>query len=538
MEIMPKTSSGQYDVIVVGGGISGLICANYLVRGGKKVLLLEQSHQGGGCMSGFWRQGFYFDGGDQSFESAGVFFPMLKELGVYDLHRWERADYRVKTQDYDFVVTKIDEAERVMCEAYPEETGLRDVFAGIKRVSDFMNWMGDPWHIKLLDNPTPGTILKFLKRLPELKKWNTIQYKEEVVKAVKREDIRHWLANTGYYGMNFMSFAGFWHMWVYDYWYPAGGIQSLINSLVKKLEDLGGEVRFKTMVKKILVKGGRAYGVLTESEETIHADQVVYTGDYRRLVFNVLGERYFEPEFVNLVQRSRVSEAIVSVYLGLNIPPEELKQIVKTHHVVYLPDFGVIFPDRNSDIDVHARMWMEVSSPSLANPELAPPGKSSVVLQTFSHPEWQDYWGNKSESTSRTKEYRELKKKVGMQLAERAEAVIPGLRDKIEFMDVGTPLSLIRFSLSSKGSTAGWTMDKSQTPFVGDLDMWKFSTPVSNLYAAGHYTFFPGGIPGAIGSGKIVAKLVLKQAPLRQMELLARAFRALKRTPVLGEFLK
>ena len=533
-----ETSSGKYDVIVVGGGISGLICANYLARGGKKVLLLEQSHQAGGCMSGFWRQGFYFDGGDQSFESAGVFFPMLKELGVYDLHRWERADYRVKTNDYDFVVTNIGEAERVMCEAYPEETGLRSVFGEIQKVSEFMDWMGDPWHIKILDNPTPATIMKFLRLLPELKKWNTIQYKEEVVKAVKRDDIRHWLANTGYYGMNFMSFAGFWHMWVYDYWYPAEGIQALMNSLVQKIEDLGGEVRFKTMVKKILVRDGRADGVLTEDDETIHADTVVYTGDYRRLVFQVLGERYFEPEFVNLIRRSRVSEAIVSVYLGVNISHEELKEIMKTHHVIYMPSFDVIFPDRNSDIDVHSRMWMEVTSPSLANLELAPPGKSSIVLQTFSHAEWQNYWNNKSESTTRTKEYRELKKKVGMQMVERAEAVIPGLKDKIEYMDVGTPLSLIRFSLSSKGSTAGWTMDKEQTPYQGKWEMWKFSTPVKNLYAAGHYTFFPGGIPGAIGSGKIVASLVLKKPPLRQMELLARLFRAFKRTPVIGGFLR
>ncbi|MCX5866664.1 MAG: FAD-dependent oxidoreductase, partial [Proteobacteria bacterium] len=40
---MPK----KFDVAVVGAGIAGLSCANYLARGGKKVVLLEQNHQAG-----------------------------------------------------------------------------------------------------------------------------------------------------------------------------------------------------------------------------------------------------------------------------------------------------------------------------------------------------------------------------------------------------------------------------------------------------------------------------------------------------------
>jgi phytoene dehydrogenase-like protein len=70
--------SDHYDVLIVGAGLSGLICANYLARAGKRVLLLEQNHQPGGNMSGFRRRGFYFDAGDQSFESLGIVFPILR----------------------------------------------------------------------------------------------------------------------------------------------------------------------------------------------------------------------------------------------------------------------------------------------------------------------------------------------------------------------------------------------------------------------------------------------------------------------------
>jgi len=62
----------NYEIIVVGAGISGLVAANLLAKKGRKVLLLEQNHQAGGCMAGFRRNGFYFDAGDQSFEDGGM----------------------------------------------------------------------------------------------------------------------------------------------------------------------------------------------------------------------------------------------------------------------------------------------------------------------------------------------------------------------------------------------------------------------------------------------------------------------------------
>lgn len=39
----------QYDVVVVGGGHNGLICANYLAKSGRKVLVLEANESLGGA---------------------------------------------------------------------------------------------------------------------------------------------------------------------------------------------------------------------------------------------------------------------------------------------------------------------------------------------------------------------------------------------------------------------------------------------------------------------------------------------------------
>jgi len=46
---MSPARGSTYDCIVVGGGHNGLVCATYLARGGRSVLLLEAAEQLGGA---------------------------------------------------------------------------------------------------------------------------------------------------------------------------------------------------------------------------------------------------------------------------------------------------------------------------------------------------------------------------------------------------------------------------------------------------------------------------------------------------------
>jgi len=71
------------DVIVVGGGISGLVCAWELQKSGRKVLLLEAAGRAGGTIGTVRDQGCLFESGPNStLDTTPLIGRLLAELGI------------------------------------------------------------------------------------------------------------------------------------------------------------------------------------------------------------------------------------------------------------------------------------------------------------------------------------------------------------------------------------------------------------------------------------------------------------------------
>lgn len=511
--------SDHYDVAIIGAGISGLICANYLARAGKRALVIEQNHQPGGNMSGFRRRGFYFDAGDQSFESLGIVFPILRELGLYDPADFTQLRYRMVSDDFDFYLDSIDGVEDALREAFPREPAIAEIFDEVRRVSRFLDANYDPESFPLLNDFRLRHLFSAAKWLPRLRKWLTFRYREKISSRIADPSLRTWFTHIGYRRMPFLFFAGFWHIWINDYWYPNGGMQAFLDKLAASFEEHGGELRYRTMVDHIDVdeRSRRARAVVTAAGEEIRADQIVYAGDYKRLVGDILDERHFKPRFVKKIREAALTEAIFSVYLGLDMPPDELIGYVGTQHVFLFPNYDVIFPDASSPRDVHGRMWVALNVFHGENDRAAPAGKSTLVLQTYSSYRWENYWHNAGDSDERREEYTRFKHEIAYELIATAERLIPGLSERIEYLDAGTPLSLKRYTRNTDGSTGGWCYDDRVSPVYRSPGFNMFRTPFANLHAAGHYALWPGGVISAALSGRMVANRVLGRRVLARM---------------------
>jgi oxygen-dependent protoporphyrinogen oxidase len=70
--------------LVVGGGISGLVCAYALQKAGIKVLLAEASPRVGGVITSVTRDGFLLELGPQSFSGTSQLSAVCADLGIAD----------------------------------------------------------------------------------------------------------------------------------------------------------------------------------------------------------------------------------------------------------------------------------------------------------------------------------------------------------------------------------------------------------------------------------------------------------------------
>jgi protoporphyrinogen/coproporphyrinogen III oxidase len=90
---VPLPAPAAYPAIVIGGGISGLVCAYQLQQAGIPVRLLEAGGRPGGVIATVERDGYLFDLGPQSFLSTEPLLALIDALGLNDqlLHADPRA---------------------------------------------------------------------------------------------------------------------------------------------------------------------------------------------------------------------------------------------------------------------------------------------------------------------------------------------------------------------------------------------------------------------------------------------------------------
>jgi len=287
----------------------------------------------------------------------------------------------------------------------------------------------------------------------------------------------------------------------------------MADRLAARLIELGGHIFYKRPVSKIVTeeqRGGhrlQAVAVETGKGDHIRAGHIVYSGDMKALYHWLLPDHRALRRWSAPILRGSLSEALTSVYLGVDLPAQALKDCLQAHHVFYFRNFNIHHPHTVEDPDLHARAWIEVSAPmvDVENGALAPPGQSTIVIQTMVRAAWNQRW--EMAGAADKSDYRSLKQQVITQMVGTLNDLIPGIKDRIVYSDVGSALSAERFTHNTAGTTAGWTFDPHASPLRNRLIAIR--TPVTNLLTVGHYAISPGSVPTAALTGKLAADRIL-----------------------------
>jgi phytoene dehydrogenase-like protein len=102
-KINPKgLKKDEYDCIIIGAGIGGLVCGCYLAKAGMKVLIVEKNEKVGGYCQSFVKDGFWFDTGAHYLGSLRRSGALRK---IFDDLRLDKEIKLIRSDPSDIVIT-------------------------------------------------------------------------------------------------------------------------------------------------------------------------------------------------------------------------------------------------------------------------------------------------------------------------------------------------------------------------------------------------------------------------------------------------
>ncbi|MGH8251126.1 MAG: phytoene desaturase family protein [Steroidobacteraceae bacterium] len=170
-------------------------------------------------------------------------------------------------------------------------------------------------------------------------------------------------------------------------WLPEGGMGAISEALAAAARAHGATIRIESPVAKITLDGDRVSGVELEDGEKIAAGTVVSNADPARTLLQLLGAPHLETGFVHRIRHFRARGMAAKLHLALDMLPAFARLPAERagERLLIAPDPGYI--ERAFD---HAKYGqcspdpaLEITIPSVHDRSLAPAGKHvlSAVVQ-------------------------------------------------------------------------------------------------------------------------------------------------------------
>ena len=166
---------------------------------------------------------------------------------------------------------------------------------------------------------------------------------------------------------------------------PKGGTGGISNAIGSAARALGAEIRTEAPVERILVRDGRAVGVvLAGSGEEIRADVVLSSVDARRTYLSLLEPGTLDGEFEDEVRRFKFRGSSGKVNLAVDRLPDFTCLPGAGEHLRGAISFSPSVDEMEQAYDdakygrFSAKPYIDMIIPTLVDPSMAPPGKHVI----------------------------------------------------------------------------------------------------------------------------------------------------------------
>jgi all-trans-retinol 13,14-reductase len=459
------------DTIIVGSGISGLSAAVVLAMHGRKPLVLEAHNVPGGCMQMFQRRGGRFDTGVHyvgSLYPGQIMWRLFRYLGVdVPTAPLDRDCFdRISLPGGDFCVpVGWDNLAAALKRDCPSESAAIDSYvARMRHVEASLNWHS-------LDVNAQGayerdlyetSLGEYLRTLGVSTRLRALLCAQSSLYAVRADEvplaIHAAVIGSAVEGPH----------------YVVGGGDAITRPLVARLRELGGDVRLRAPVKRVLTEGDAAAGVELGSGELLHAPEVILAIHPHAAV------QLMPHDAWRGVLRERLAAAPECV--GAFVVYGTVDQNVSGRNHYLLRDDD---PDCFYD--------PQLAGPADAIVNFPPPvdGKQLFSAMGSARYEWFEPWRD-SRTLKRDADYAALKAKLTGNIMSMIHQRIPELAGKLHVIDASTPLTLRDYAGYPRGGIYGLAPSLSAQGRNGV----RRRTRYSGLYITGAGT----GTPGILGA--------------------------------------
>ena len=528
------------DVVIIGGGHNGLVCAFYLASAGLKVTVLERR----GVVGGAAVTEEFFPGFRNSTASYTVSLLNPKVIADMDLaghglkivHR--RASNFLPLNDKDYLivgegrtqseVAKFSARDAERLDAYGERLeAIADVLrelvlktppnvetgGGLAGLAELLKGVSLGRSLARLDTTARRDLLALFAQ--SAGDWLDGWFESDPIKAAFGFDgivgtyASPYSPGTAYVLLHhvFGEVNGKKGVWGH----AIGGMGAITQAMAGACAALGVDIRTDAPVSELLVEQGRAVGVVTEAGDRFDAKTVVSNLNPKLLFQKIVDPARLPTDFNERIERYRCGSAT----LRMNVALSELPRFT------CLPEMGdhltggiIIAPTlaymERAYADARAAGWskqpiVELLIPSTLDESLAPSRRHVASL----------FCQHVAPTLSDGRSWDDHRDEVADLMIETVERAAPGFKASVLGRMVLTPLDLERtFGLVGGDIMHGaLTLDQmfSARPVLG---YGHYRTPIAGLYQCGAGTHPGGGVTGAPGHN--AAREILKDVGRRR----------------------
>jgi len=498
----------EYDVVIIGSGLGGLVSAVILAKEGYSVCVLEKNNQYGGNLQTFVRDKTIFDTGIHYIGGLGEgqnLHQYFSYIGIMDHLNLKKLD----ENGFDIISFDDDKIE------YPHAQGFENF---IEKLAQY--FPEEKENLEKYCEKIKEVCKAFpLYNLESHGRYNdevlTLNAKETIDSFTQNEKLKAVLAGSNFLYAGIADKSPFYvhalivNSYIESSWRCINGGSQITKQLLKQLKKHGGEFFKHKEVTKIEVENHKVNSVKMKDGTEVSGTFFISNIE-PKTTLKLAGQENFRKPFFSRIQNLESVLSAFSLYIVFK--PKTFKYI--NHNYYHFKSSIDVWSSYEYDENSWPKTFMASMSPSKKDEEWADGITFLTYMKYEEVKDWENTFNTTFDENDRGESYEDFKTRKAAKFLEEVEKKFPEIKDCIQSVHTSTPLSYRDYIGGDGGNMYGYVKD-SNNPMKTLIPS---KTKLENLYLTGQSINMHGVLGVTVGAVVTCSEIVGKEYLLEKIK--------------------